>query len=163
MTEDERLERVRILKASVPEGVDTENLLGGSLVGPVSPDRPDVPPWEYPEYAASHPEVTLEELARMRFPIRLQTTGYTFPSSIHEFAKPGVTPDPVPTALLDAVDFFLEMRAAGVWRWDADDRIVIADDDVAPDAETFHAAWRARIARRLKYVDGDANSAVDRA
>jgi len=148
VTEDERLERVRILKASAPDGVDIEGLLGGSLAGPVNPDRPNVPPWEYPEYAAAHPGVTWEELARVRFPVRLQTTGYTFPSSIHELAKPGVTPDSVPTTLLDAVDFLLEMRAAGAWRWDAADRIVIADEDVAPDAATLHAAWRDRIARR---------------
>ena len=108
MTEEERLERVRILIESAPEGVDIESLLGGSLAGPVSPDRPDVPPWEYPEYAASHPGVTLEELARVRFPVRIESTGYTFPSSIHGFAKPGVTPDPVPKTLLDTVDFFLE-------------------------------------------------------
>jgi len=110
MMKEERLERVRILKASVPEGVDINSLLGGSLAGPVSADRQDVPPWEYLEYAASQPEVTFEELARVRFPIRTESTGYTFPSSIHEFPKPGVTPD----------------RA------------------------TFHAAWRARIARRLE-------------
>lgn len=150
MTEEERLERVRILKASAPEGVDIEGLLGGSLAGPVSPDRPDVPPWEYPEYAASHPRVTLEELAKVRFPIRIESTGYTFPCSIHEFAKPGATPDPVPKTLLDAVDFFVEKHAVGAWRWDVADRTVIAHDDVAPDAATFHAAWQERIARRRK-------------
>jgi hypothetical protein len=150
MTEEERLERVRILIESVPEGVDIENLLGGSLAGPVSPERPDVPPWEYPEYAASHPGVTLEELARVRFPIRFEPNGHISPSSIHEFANPAGTHDRVPTTLLDVVDFFLEAHAAGVWSWDASDRTVIEDDEAWPDPGAFHAAWRARIARRLE-------------
>lgn len=149
MTEEERLEQVRILKESAPEGVDIESLLAGSLAGPVSPDRPDVPPWEYPEYAAAHPEVTLEELARVRFPIRIESTGYTFPSSIHEFAWPAVTPDSARTTLLDAVDSFLEMHAAGAWRWEPSSRTVISDENAWPDPSAFHAAWRARIAGRL--------------
>ena len=149
MTEEERLERVRILLESVPEGVDTENLLGGWLAGPVTPDRPDVPPWEYPEYAAAHPEVTFDELAHVRFPIRFEPGGYISPSSIHEFANPAGTHDRVPTTLLDEVDFFLETHAAGVWRWEPSTRTVIADNDAWPDPGTLHAAWRARIARRL--------------
>jgi hypothetical protein len=149
MTKAERPEQVRILKESPPEGVDIARLLAGSLGGPVSPDRPGVPPWEYPEYAAAHPEVTFEELAHVRFPIRFGPSGDTSPSSIHEFAKPGVAPDRVPATLLDVVDFFLEAHAAGAWRWDTSDRTVIDNADAWPDPATFHASWQDRIARRL--------------
>lgn len=46
MTEDQRLEIVRDLQEDHPD-LDWENLLAGSLAGPASTDRPDMPVWEY--------------------------------------------------------------------------------------------------------------------
>ena len=149
MTEEERLEAIRTLKETVPVGVDIESRLGGSLAGPVTPDRPDVPPWEYPEYAAAHPEVTFDELAHVRFPIRLEPTGHVMPTSIHEGATLGASVGFAPMPYLDQIDSYAVMHALGVFRWEVSERTVVHDAEVPFDPATFHAAWRARIARRL--------------
>lgn len=159
-TEDERIEKVRTLRESVPAGVDIDRLLAGSLAGPASLDRPRVPPWEYPEYAASHPGVALEELAHVRFPIRFEPGGAVSESSIHEFAKPGTTSKFFLMELLETVDLFLEMNAAGVWSWDPSERTVIHRGDAWLDPSALHDAWQARVAARLARDRGESGDGV---
>lgn len=149
MTEEERLEAIRTLKETVPEGVDIEGRLAGSLAGPVTPDRPDVPPWEYPEYMATHLGVTLEYLAHVRFPIRLEPTGHVMPTSIHEGATLGASAGFAPMPYLDQIDSYAVQHALGVFRWEVSERTVVHDAEVPFDPVTYRAAWRERIAKRL--------------
>ena len=148
MSEHERLEKVRRLVESAPDGVDVELLLAGSLAGPVSADRPDVPVWEYVDYAATHPDVTLADLAAVRFPVRNER-GDTFPTSIDEQRKPGPRPTDVRT-IRDVVELYAAMHEAGLLRWDAATRTIVQlDPPPSYDVAAVHAAWRARIARPL--------------
>ena len=148
-TEDDRRERVRMLVESAPDGVDIESLLAGSLAGPESPDRPDVPVWEYVEYAATHPDVTLQDLGQVRFPIRNARLDTTFPTSIDELLKPGNGPAAVHRTRRDIIDLFAVMHAAGLLRWDAATRTIVQVDARSYDVAAGHAAWQDRIAGRI--------------
>jgi len=148
MTEGERRERVRMLVESAPDGVDIESLLAGSLAGPESTDRPDVPMWEYVEYAATHPGVTLHDLGAVRFPIRNARGDTTFPTSIDELLKPGNVPVGLARTRRDIVDLFAVMHAAGLLGWDAATRTIVQVDAPSSDVAALHAAWRDRIAGR---------------
>lgn len=136
-----------MLVESAPDGVDMERLLGGSLVGPASPDRPDVPAWEYVEYAETHPDVTLEDLGAVRFPVR-NARGDTFPTSIDELLNPGPGPAAVRRTRRDIVEFYAARHAAGLLRWDAATRTIVQlDPPPSYDAAAFHAAWEEKIDR----------------
>lgn len=144
-SEDERRERVRMLVESAPAGVDVERLLAGSLAGPESADRPDVPVWEYVDYAATHQDVTLADLAAVRFPIR-SARGDTFPTSIDELLEPGPVPATVHLTRRDIVELYAAMHAAGLLRWDAATRTIVQVDAPPADVAAVHTAWRERIA-----------------
>jgi hypothetical protein len=148
LSEDERRERVRMLVESAPDGVDIERLLAGSLAGPESADRPDVPVWEYVEYAATHPDVTLDDLGEVRFPIR-NARGDTVPTSIDELLKPGPGPAAVHPTRRDIVDLYAAMHAAGLLRWDAATRTIVRVDAPSSDVAAVAAAWRDQIAGPL--------------
>jgi hypothetical protein len=147
MTEDERRERVRMLVESAPDGVDIESTLAGSLAGPESTDRPDVPMWEYVEYAATHPDVTLHDLGAVRFPLRNER-GDTTVTSIDELLKPGLGSAAVHRTRRDIVDLYAVMHAAGLLRWDAATRTIVQVDAPSNDVAAGHAAWQDRIAGR---------------
>lgn len=134
-----------MLVESAPDGVDMERLLAGSLAGPESADRPDVPVWEYVEYAATHPGVTLDDLGPVRFPIR-NARGDTIPISIDELLSPGPGPAAVHATRRDVVDLYAAMHAAGLLRWDATTRTIVQVDAPSSDVAAVHTAWRARIA-----------------
>jgi hypothetical protein len=138
-----------MLVESAPAGVDVERLLAGSLAGPESADRPDVPVWEYVDYAAAHPDVTLADLGAVRFPIR-SARGGTFPTSLDELLKPGPAPAAVELTRGDIVELYAAMHAAGLLRWDAATRTIVqVDAPPSRDVAAVHAAWRARIAGPL--------------
>ncbi|HEY8716995.1 hypothetical protein [Pengzhenrongella sp.] len=149
MTEDERRERVRMIVESAPDGVDIESTLAGVLVGPESTDRPDVPMWEYVEYAATHPDVTLHDLGAVRFPIRNARLDTTYPTSIDELLKPGNGHVGLARTRRDIVDLFAVMHEAGLLRWEAATRTIVQVEVPSTDAAALHAAWQDRIAGRL--------------
>lgn len=148
MSEDERRETVRMLVESAPDGVDIESTLAGSLAGQESTDRPDVPMWEYVEYAATHPDVMLHDLGAVRFPIRNER-GDTTVTSIDELRRPGLAPAAVHPTRRDIVDLYAVMHAAGLLRWDAATRTIVQVDAPSSDVAALHAAWQDRVAGRL--------------
>jgi hypothetical protein len=121
LTEQRRLAIIRELKEEHP-GVDIESTLAGALAGPASEDRPSVPVWEYPDYVAAHPEVSLEDLVEARFPITYPT-GERGVGSIAEYLHriPGRTPvylvEPV-----DVIELFRLEHEAGMLDWDPETR-----------------------------------------
>ncbi len=58
LSEERRLEIMRGLKDRFPRR-NIEDLLGGHLAGPASPDRPPVPVWDYLHYIGSSPDTRL--------------------------------------------------------------------------------------------------------
>jgi hypothetical protein len=84
--ERERLEIVRDILRQHPEH-DIANSLGGALAGPASPERPDVPVWDYLRFIESHPSTPLSELTAIRFPV-LHFEGVSSVASIDEWLRP---------------------------------------------------------------------------
>ena len=148
LAEDQRCETVQNLVESAPDGVDIERLLAGSIAGPESAERPDVPVWEYVEYAATHPDVTLDDLGQVRFGIR-SARGDTVPTSIDELLKPGPGPAAAYPTRRDIVHLDAAMHAAGLLRWDAATRTIVQVDPPSYDVAPVAAAWRHWIAGSL--------------
>ena len=146
LSEDERRARVRMLVGTAPDGVDIEHLLAGSLAGPEDAHRPDVPVWEYVDYATTHPGVTLDDLGKVRFPIRT-ARGDTIPTSIDELREPGPGLAGAHLTRRDIVELYAAMHTAGLLRWDAATRTIVQVDAPPSDIAAVHAAWRARITR----------------
>lgn len=66
MPEEQRLATLRSLEAQHPGAAV---LAAGKLAGPATPDRPNVPIWEYENYVEKHRDVDLEDLVAVRFPV----------------------------------------------------------------------------------------------
>lgn len=99
-------------------------LVGGRLAGRATPDRPDVPIWEYRNYVAGHPEVALEELSTIRFPIVFYGGHESTVGSAADSLAPGPVPPTVPITLDDVIDLWTQLHAAGVVQWDCERRAV---------------------------------------
>ncbi len=130
--EDQQAELARKLKASHPEA-DIDSLVAGSLAGPASPDRPPVPAWEYLNYLASHPELSINDLSRTRFPVALQA-GTTMVTSIAELIAPGPVPVTYQVTAEDVVRLYQLMHEAGVMRWNPQTR---THEEIAPPASVL--------------------------
>lgn len=121
--ERERLKVVRNIVEQHPQ-VDLANSLGGALAGPASPDRPNVPVWDYLELAQSDPSLSLAELSAVRFPV-LFFEGESSVSSVDEYLRPPpshlkVQPPP-PRFVIDApaiIRRYRMERDAGLVEWD---------------------------------------------
>ncbi|MGY4644850.1 hypothetical protein [Cellulomonas sp. URHB0016] len=144
LSEDERRATVRMLVESAPEGVDVHRLLGGSLAGAESADRPDVPVWEYAEHVATHPDLTLDDLASLRFPFR-NAHGDTALTSLDELVAAGPVPGAVHPTRHDVVDLYGALHAAGLLRWDAETRTVVQVEAAPADVAAVVRAWRDRV------------------
>lgn len=86
ISEAERDEMRRHMLEERPNA-DLENLLMGELYGPASPDRPDLPVWDYVSFTGSHSEVVLSDLTSVRFPV-LYFEGESTVTSVDEELKP---------------------------------------------------------------------------
>ena len=121
--EKERLALVREIREQQPNA-DLDNLLMGALAGPATPDRPDVPVWDYLTYAQQHPETPFSVLITVRFPVLL-FGGVSSVTSVVEHLKPlpvsfrGVRPEP--TYCIDAeaiIRQYMMLRDAGLIEWE---------------------------------------------
>jgi hypothetical protein len=70
LDEQKRLAIARSILEAHPAH-DLDNSLAGALAGPASPDRPNLPVWDYLDFVAVHPSTSLAELTAVRFPVLL--------------------------------------------------------------------------------------------
>jgi hypothetical protein len=99
--EAERLAKLEELERERP-GLAT--LAGEVLAGRGTPGRPDVPIWDYVHFAAEHPEVTLDELSAIRFPVIFFEGGDFTIDSAAESLRTDPFPPQVPETLDSVVD-----------------------------------------------------------
>ena len=155
LSEDERLKLLETIRASAPSHIDVDSLAAGELAGPVSPDRPPVPAWEYLDYLAAHPELSLDELSQFRFPILLHN-GYTTVTSIAELIAPGPIPSTYHLTPQDVVRLYQLQHEAGALRWNADTR---THEEVKPLADyraDVYGRWHQELDAKSprKYLPG---------
>jgi hypothetical protein len=141
MPESERRAILDRLEAAHP---GTTKLARGRLAGRATPDRPDVPIWEYRTYTANHPEVELDELAVIRFPIIFYGGRESTIESAVEHLAPSAFPPTVPISLDDVIDLWAQLHSAGVVEWDHERRAV---EHVRPyeDYKAVLTEWGARL------------------
>ncbi len=144
--EDERRERIRALKAVAPAGVDVESLLAGSLAGPASDARPPVPVWEYLDYLAERRELSLDDIVRTRFPIRLHG-GETTVTSIAELTSgPGSATYRVGPA--EVVRLYRLQHEFGALTWEPVDRMHVEAMPPSAYRAAVFDAWRRELDSR---------------
>jgi hypothetical protein len=130
LSDEERDAMKRDMLEDRPD-LDLENLLMGELAGPASPDRPDLPVWEYRSYVTSRPGVALSDLTKVRFPV-LYFEGTSTVTSVDEELKPipssykGRVPEPLYVIDAEAIIHRYEMEYdAGLQVWDHDARGIV--------------------------------------
>jgi hypothetical protein len=152
-SEEQRAERLGILRAAHPE-IDIEALAGGTLAGPASPDRPPVPVWDYLDYLTAHPELSVDEMSHIRFPIALYG-GTTMVTSIAELTAPGPAVPTYAPAADDIVQLYRLMYQAGALRWNPQSR---THEEIKPRAayvKSVYDKWRALLQSKI-IADGTA-------
>ena len=122
LTDAQVRDLVRDMKEDRPD-LDWDNLLMGRLAGPATPDRPNVPVWDYLDHSRRHPEVSFGTLTAARFPIR-HFDGPWNVTSVDEELKPFPAsyrgPRPEPRFVVDAeaiVRRYAAFREAGIIEW----------------------------------------------
>jgi len=121
MPEEERLAVLASLEALHPGLSKTAS---GTLAGPATRDRPNVPIWDYEQYGQEHLEVKLEDLVAVRFPVIFYGgEDFTIDSAAERLRKDPVAPA-VPVTLASVLDLWKQLHAAGVVAWDHDRRAV---------------------------------------
>jgi hypothetical protein len=109
--ETERLTKLEELERQEPGWA---KLAGGVLAGRATPDRPNVPIWDYLQFATDHPEVTLDELTAVRFPvIFFDGEDFTIDSAA-ESLRVDPVPPPIPETLESVIDRWKALHTAGV-------------------------------------------------
>lgn len=119
---------------------DVESRLAGHLAGPASEDRPEVPVWQYFEYAAAAPGVTIEELINIRFPISFHGEGSTV-TSIAEELKPAPVAAPLVPTAEDIVRRYAMMHDAGVLDWNTVTRTVERLKPLESEMKVYKEWW----------------------
>jgi hypothetical protein len=121
MPEAKRLARLEELE---PQRPGLAKLVGGVLTGRATPERPNVPIWDYLQFAADHPEVTLDELIEIRFPVNfLKGEDFTIDPAA-ESLRTDPVPPPVPETLDSVIERWKALHTAGVVEWNIDKRAV---------------------------------------
>lgn len=140
MPEDERLAILADLERT-REGLSSK--AAGTLAGPATPDRPDVPVWKYEDFHRAHPDVSMETLAGTRFPVVFFGGDRFTIDSVAEH----LDNDPawIPSMTIESViDSWRALFEAGVVRWDSQRRAV---EFIKPDEDrkkVYEAWWAAR-------------------
>ena len=91
---------------------DVDSMIAGHLAGPASPDRPNVPVWEYRAYVEASGS-TIKQLAGVRFPVEFFVGGSTV-TSIAEELRPLPVPSGVSPTAEDILRQYEMMHSAGV-------------------------------------------------
>jgi hypothetical protein len=135
---------VQELKEDRPD-LDWDNLLSGRLAGPVTPDRPDVPVWDYLAFVKRHPETRLADLTSARFPVRYLDGSWSV-TSVDEDLRPvpssykGTLPEPAVTETAHTViSRYAALHDAGVIEWDPVERGVVHLKPIGSYTAVVHA------------------------
>lgn len=96
----------------------------GTLAGPASSGRPDIPIWECERYVADHPDSTLEELIQVRLPVVFFGGEEFTITSVAEELRNCATPPHTPITVSSVIDRWGRLHAACVVRWDSARRAV---------------------------------------
>lgn len=128
---------------------DAERLAAGHLAGPASVDRPPVPVWEYLDYVAKHPEVTINEISQVRFPISFHGGGSTV-TSIAEHTALGHMPATFVVTAEDVVHLYALMHDEGAMQWNATTRTIEELKPHASYAPAIYENWRSQLETRGK-------------
>jgi len=150
LTEERRLKMLQELNeaarhAGFPD-FDAERLAAGNLAGPASRDRPPVPVWEYLDYVAHHPEVSIDEISQIRFPISFYG-GESMVTSIAEHTAPGPVPPTFAVTAEDIVRLFALMHDAGAMQWNVETRTIEEVEPRATYAPAIFEEWRSQLKR----------------
>lgn len=146
LSEAQRQEILRTLRQEQPD-VDIDGLVAGKLAGPASGDRPPVPVWEYLDYPGEHPELSLEWIVQVRFPIDFFGGGSTV-TSIAEHLAPGPHPARFVLDAGDIVRLYRLRHEAGALRWNAETR---THEETMPQSayvKAVYATWAAELERK---------------
>lgn len=122
MPEDDRLAILEELERHRPGLSATA---AGTLAGRATPDRPDVPVWEYEEHVAAHPEVALEDLLAVRFPVVFHGGEESTIASVADELRPLPVPPRRSLTVADVLDRWRRHHVAGVVGWDHARRAVV--------------------------------------
>jgi hypothetical protein len=143
MDEAERLKILADLEKQRP-GLSSRS--AGALAGPATPDRVNVPVWEYEDYLRTHPDVVLDDLIATRFPVVFfNEQGFAI-DSVAEKLEPLPVPGLAAPATLESVlDMWKQLHAAGVVRWDSGRRAV---EYIKPDEDRIRVIRRWGQSRR---------------
>jgi hypothetical protein len=121
MPEEERLAILVSLEAEHPGAAARA---GGTLAGPATSNRPNVPIWDYEDYAEQHPDVNLEDLVAIRFPVVFHGGDDFTITSAAEHLRTDQVPPSTPMTLGSVVDLWRHLHTTGVVAWDSDRRAV---------------------------------------
>lgn len=91
-------------------------LIAGSLAGPAWENRPPVPVWEYLDYQRAHPDISLDQIAATRFPVKIYG-GDIMPTSLAEHIGTWSGASRILT-LEDIVAYFRIKHERGALDWD---------------------------------------------
>ena len=100
------------------------NLAAGVLAGKATPDRPDVPIWDYLRFAATHPEISIDDLAQIRFPVVFFGVEEFTIESAADLLEPHPIPPRRPWTLETVIDMWTAIFAGGIVRWNSELRAV---------------------------------------
>ena|GEM_PF-6959053 len=121
MPEDERRAILESLEAQHP---GASALVAGTLAGPATPGRPDVPIWDYQRFADEHPDVDLNDLIAVRFPVVFFDGEETTITSAEEYLSFGPKQSDTKLSLNSVLDLWARLHAARVVQWNSDRRRV---------------------------------------
>jgi hypothetical protein len=138
---EHRSELFSKLRSAHPD-VDPESLLGGSLAGAESANRPPVPVWQYLEYQAKHPEFSIDQIERIRFPIVLHG-GEKMVTSIFEMTHlSGPVPPTYEITVPDVIRLYRLTHEHGGMTWNT---TTASHEEALPPHEyrdRVHEEWR---------------------
>ncbi|WIB65755.1 hypothetical protein [Curtobacterium sp. MCBD17_040] len=146
MPEDERLTILAQLEANRPGSAAKA---GGTLAGPATPDRPDIPVWDYQRHVDEHPDVDIADLIAVRFPVVLYGGEDFTITSVADHLNLPVRPSQ-PWTLATELDMWNHLHTAGIVRWNSERRAV---EHIRPQDDYRAALHEWGIARR---ADADA-------
>jgi hypothetical protein len=136
MSEEERLAILVELAREHP-GLTAPG--AGVLAGRATPSRPAVPVWDYLAYHAANPDVSLTDLAAVRFPVVFYGGQSSTVTSINELLDPGPIPPTTVLTVESVIGMYAYLHDAGILGWNPETRAV---EHLRPDEEYAAAVKR---------------------
>jgi hypothetical protein len=110
------------------------------MAGPAGPDRPPVSVWEYLDYLKDHPEMSLDQLAAVRFPIDLYEEERTVTSLASFIALTENAPGPAAT-IEEVIHLYRLRHEAGTLSWNEAEQCIEVLKLPVDVEKTFYRHW----------------------